>query len=64
VPELCDVYGEEPDGLISHVRFGSKADIRQYLSDVRFTPNSGHSSVRLGCPLSARSGQVSSADCA
>jgi len=26
-----------------HVRFGSKADIRQRQADVRFTPKSGHS---------------------
>jgi hypothetical protein len=25
-----------------HVRFGSKADIQSFLSDVRFTPKSGH----------------------
>jgi hypothetical protein len=33
--------------LGSNVRFGSKADIQPCLSDVRFTPNSGHGSARL-----------------
>jgi hypothetical protein len=40
----------------THVRFGSKADIGLASVDVRFTPNSGHCWVRLGCPLSANSG--------
>ena len=39
-----------------HVRFGSKADIDAHLSDVRFTPESGHQSPQSACPLSARSG--------
>jgi hypothetical protein len=38
------------------VRFGSKADIERRPADVRFTPNSGHSSACVGCPLSAKSG--------
>jgi hypothetical protein len=28
-----------------HLRFGSKANIAARLSDVRFTPNSGHSGI-------------------
>jgi len=43
------------------VRFGSLADIRADMRDVRFTPESGHSSERVGCPLSASSGYK--ADC-
>jgi hypothetical protein len=35
----------------AHVRFGSKADIRAATSHVRFTPDSGHSTVR---PLTMR----------
>ena len=38
------------------VRFGSKADILRCGSDVRFTPKSGHSRLRLACPLCANSG--------
>jgi hypothetical protein len=38
------------------VRFGSLADIVQRQRHVRFTPDSGHSSVRVGCPKSAISG--------
>jgi hypothetical protein len=39
------------------VRFRSKADIEVRQSDVWFTPESGHSSARLGCPLCAKSRQ-------
>ena len=35
---------------------GSKADIRERDTDVRFTTESGHSPRWLGCPLSAKSG--------
>jgi len=38
------------------VRFGSKADIGTWITDVRFTPESGHFQRRLRCPLSAKSG--------
>jgi hypothetical protein len=40
------------------VRFGSKAkaDMGVGLSDVRFTPNSGHRVAALECPLCANSG--------
>ena len=38
------------------VRFGSLADITARSRHVRFTPDSGHSSVQVGCPKSARSG--------
>jgi hypothetical protein len=37
------------------VRFGSKADI--LLSDVRFTPESGHSPLRLACLVWAKNRQ-------
>jgi len=39
--ELCR---EPPFGQVANVRFGSLADIRVRPRDVRFTPNSGHSS--------------------
>jgi len=42
--------------VAADVRFGSKADIQPCLSDVRFTPNSGHGSARLWCPLCGKSG--------
>ena len=35
---------------------GSKADISASITDVRFTPESGHSQRRRKCPLSAKSG--------
>jgi len=35
---------------------GSKADVTLLNFDLRFTPESGHSSVQLGCPLWAISG--------
>ena len=38
-----------------NVRF-SKADIRAATSHVRFTPNSGHTRCKKGCPLCANSG--------
>ena len=41
---------------LGHVRFGSLEDIRERIRDVRFTPDSGHSSVQVGCPRSAISG--------
>jgi hypothetical protein len=37
------------------VRCGSKADILAVSRHVRFTPESGHSAARLGCPLCAKS---------
>ena len=40
----------------SNVRFGSKADIAECETNVRFTPKSGHSLRRLERPLCARSG--------
>ena len=36
------------------VRFGSKADIAVVPQDVRFTPESGHSSAALKCLLCAK----------
>jgi hypothetical protein len=38
------------------VRFGSKADIEERTSDVRYSPESGHCRSTVGCPLSAKSG--------
>ena len=38
-----------------HVRFGSKPDMTLSIRDVRFTPESRHSSARSRCPLCARS---------
>jgi hypothetical protein len=43
-------------GRVLNVRFGSKADIAACLSDVRFTPESGHVQCNSECPLSAKSG--------
>jgi hypothetical protein len=40
----------------SNVRFGSKGDIIGILINVRYSPESGHSPVRLECPLSAKAG--------
>ena len=37
------------------VRFGSLADIRTRIRDVRFTPKSGHAQRQDQCPLSANS---------
>jgi hypothetical protein len=38
------------------VRFGSEADMTRSSRDVRFTPESGHQSDIVECPLWARSG--------
>jgi hypothetical protein len=46
--EACKALGEE-----TNVRFGSEADIEERLSDVRFTPKSGHRLSQSGCPLYA-----------
>ena len=44
-----------PEGLHqADVRFGSKADVEARPSDVRFTPESGHSPTRSGCLLWAK----------
>jgi hypothetical protein len=37
--------------ISSNVRFGSLADILRCGSDVRFTPESGHSQAQNKCPL-------------
>jgi hypothetical protein len=39
-----------------NVRYGSETDFDSRQRHFRFTPNSGHSSVRLECPRSAISG--------
>src|SRR5262245_51707722 len=41
---------------VLYVRYGSLADIRQAIRDVRFTPNSGHDQRPGPRPLSATSG--------
>src|SRR5215475_14361435 len=41
---------------VAHVRFGSKAVICSAKRHVRFTPESGSQSVRVACPLRAKSG--------
>jgi hypothetical protein len=46
-----------PRSVDSDVRFGSLADITAW-RHVRFTPDSGHSSVRVGCPKSANIGSL------
>ena len=43
-------------GVMTNVRFGSKADVTLLNFDVRFTPESGHSPTRSGCLLWAKSG--------
>jgi len=43
-------------GFLANVRFGSKADIQQCLTNVRFTPKSGHWNSVAKCPLCAKSG--------
>jgi hypothetical protein len=45
-------------GLERHVRFGSLADNGERISDVRFTPKSGHAQRQHRCPLSAISGHI------
>ena len=42
--------------LADYPIFGSLADITARSRHVRFTPDSGHSSVQVGCPKSATSG--------
>jgi hypothetical protein len=42
-----------PQTLVN-VRFGSKADARTAKSNVRFTPESGHSLAQVKCLLRAR----------
>ena len=39
-----------------NVRFGSKADIGEGVTHVRFTPKSGHWNSPAECPLCAKSG--------
>ncbi len=40
-------------------RLGSEADIQPCLNDVRFTPQSEHREMLLGCPVCAISGHPS-----
>ena len=42
--------------LAVDVRFGSQADMKRFRLDVRFTPESGHSSPPSRCQLWAKSG--------
>src|SRR5262245_10249327 len=44
--------------LDGNVRFGSLADNKARIGDVRFTPESRHCLAWLRCPLSAKSGQL------
>ena len=39
-----------------HVRSGSKAEVKTFYFDVRFTPKSGHWLSVSACPLCAKSG--------
>jgi hypothetical protein len=48
-------YCNWPTPSAWYVRFGSKADIRAYVQDVRFTPESGHVALRVKPSLAARS---------
>ena len=52
VPPLHPYY----HSAVRNVRFGSLADILQYGSYVRFTPESGHVQRTSPCPLCANSG--------
>jgi hypothetical protein len=60
VPKTLTTDSLRPKVLSSptDVRFGSLADIVQRPRHVRFTPDSGHSPVQVGCPLSAISGHL------
>jgi hypothetical protein len=51
-PDVCLLL----DGSTTYVRYGSLADIRERIRDVRFTPNNGHAQRRHRCLLSANSG--------
>jgi NAD(P)-dependent dehydrogenase (short-subunit alcohol dehydrogenase family) len=57
------LQGTSPAGLadsrVRQVRFGSLDDITAGSRHVRFTPDSGHSSVQVGCSKSAISGHCS-----
>ena len=50
--DVFDLLAERPEQLVmfqaADVRFGSLADIIQRQRHVRFTPDSGHSSVPVG----------------
>src|SRR5262249_42280797 len=48
--------GSEQVPTSADVRFGSKADIGEGATNVRFTPKSGHWNSLAGCPLCAKSG--------
>ena len=48
--------------LTTDVGYGSLADITAHSRHVRFTPDSGHSSVQVGCLLCATSGHCAEAD--
>jgi hypothetical protein len=56
-PPLAILLHTQPamNFLNFNVRFGSLADIRARIRDVRFTLNSGHARHRIRCLLSARS---------
>ena len=42
------VLGSPQSGTALNVRFGSKAEVRTFYFDVRFTPESGHQLSALG----------------
>ena len=46
-------HSDGPFAVLANFRFGSLADITARFGNVRFTPNSGHSSARFACPLCA-----------
>ena len=56
------VLVRQPLSMLPPVRFGSLADITARSRHVRFTPESGHSSVQVGCPKSATSGHPAVCD--
>ena len=49
-------WGVVPNFYRADAHFGSITDIEARLFDVRFTPESGHQLIALGCPLNAKSG--------
>ena len=54
--EIGATIGDRRNGARGSVRFGSKADIAECETNVRFTPKSRHCGATLACPLCARSG--------
>ena len=54
--QLLGTHNVPLHGCGANLRFGSKADIGEAETDVRFTPKSGHRNSVVECPLCAKSG--------